>query len=102
MTSARRIAPSGLVIVCEDVPDTTCALVTTYPSPTGNPLPVTMPPHPTLETLTTTAAACFTPAVSIDAGTGRAPGSPLGSRPANTGGNCTPARTCATLARNPG
>src|SRR5260370_485591 len=57
-----------------------------------------MPPHPRLETLTTCWSACFTPGVSIDAGTGRAPGS-AGSSPANTGGDCTPARTCSTLAR---
>src|SRR5690349_6663302 len=61
-----------------------------------------MPPHPTLETLTTTAAADFTPAVSIEDGIGSAPGRPVGSRPANTGGNYTPARTWATLARKPG
>src|SRR5207247_10168600 len=61
-----------------------------------------MPPQPTLETLTTTSAVCFTPGVSTDAGMGNALGRPLGSRPANTGGNCTPARTWATLARNAG
>src|SRR2546430_5532767 len=61
-----------------------------------------MPPQPTLETLTTTSAVCFTPGVSTDAGMGNALGRPLGSRPAKTGGNCTPARTWATLARKGG
>ena len=65
------------------------------------PLPVTMPPHPRLETLTTSCAAWLTPGVSTDAGTGSAPGR-VGSRPANTGGNWTPESTCSTLARSGG
>src|SRR2546423_7323755 len=61
-----------------------------------------MPPQPTLETLTTTSAVCLTPGVSTEEGMGKGPGRPLGSRPAKTGGNCTPARTWATRARNAG
>src|ERR1700674_2031711 len=89
------------MIVCAPVRETTCALVTTEPLPTGNPLPVTMPPHPRLETLTTVCAARFTPGVSTEVGRGCAPGR-SGSRPTNAGGNCTPASTCCTLARNAG
>src|SRR6266699_6363158 len=60
-----------------------------------------MPPQPTLDTFTTFCAVRLMPGLSTVAGMGRAPGS-VGSRPAKTGGNWTPARTCWTLARNGG
>src|SRR5450759_645546 len=102
MTVACISARPGASIVCALVPETTWALVTMYPGPTGNPLPVTRPPQPRLATLTTDCLACMTPGVSTAAGTGNGAGSEPGSRPANTGEKLTPDRIPSTLARKAG
>src|SRR2546429_254611 len=101
MTLAASTVPSGVWIRWLVVPETTCALVATRPSPTGNPLPVTSPPQPSPSTLTVSDAAFLIPGVSTELGIGRAPGN-VGSRPANTGGNETLARMFWTRVMKPG